>query len=336
MDHRGNEKEAGYTDLTQIAKPGSNPSSGTTRVYVKSDGRLYTLDSSGNEVALVGSPGSTYQDFTELSATPATPPASTIRVYAKTDGKLYALGPDSVELLINTSQNSGPGSITSLYGWWKGSEFDSSTDGSEITAWTDNSSLGTNLSAIGGAGNRILVARNAINTNMTALSGNGAKSGLNSALTALTTFNTYSWYSIVKFNVTSNTNNAWAILGNNSPPSSAQMQRIGESGVTLKFGEYFGNTQFSTQTFSTGTWYCVVFSNSSGTPSLWVNNVAWTISAPSYNSTTINQMAAMQGDNAGGEYFNGYLAELALYNKALSSSDAQSLWNYSKTRFGLS
>jgi len=46
----------GYEELSQIAKPNTNPASGKVRVYAKSDSKLYKLDSNGNESA-VGSGG---------------------------------------------------------------------------------------------------------------------------------------------------------------------------------------------------------------------------------------------------------------------------------------
>jgi hypothetical protein len=54
MYHRGNETESGYTDLAQIATPGSNPASGFDRIYFKSDDFLYRLNSAGTEVQVGG------------------------------------------------------------------------------------------------------------------------------------------------------------------------------------------------------------------------------------------------------------------------------------------
>ncbi|HMX99134.1 MAG TPA: hypothetical protein PKC44_05065, partial [Agitococcus sp.] len=43
-----------YTDWTENSTPGSNPPSGSRRLYVKSDGKLYALDSLGNETLVSG------------------------------------------------------------------------------------------------------------------------------------------------------------------------------------------------------------------------------------------------------------------------------------------
>lgn len=53
MDRRGNEAEAGYTDLSEIATPGSSPAATNLRIYAKSDDNLYKKNSAGVE-ALIG------------------------------------------------------------------------------------------------------------------------------------------------------------------------------------------------------------------------------------------------------------------------------------------
>jgi hypothetical protein len=55
MDRRGNETEAGYTDLLEIASP-TSPAAGYLRTYAKSDNNLYTKTSAGVETK-VGSGG---------------------------------------------------------------------------------------------------------------------------------------------------------------------------------------------------------------------------------------------------------------------------------------
>jgi hypothetical protein len=59
MKDVSNEEREGYNDLRQIATPGTNPPAGYSRVYAKSDGLLYRLDSAGNEVVFVGTTGAT-------------------------------------------------------------------------------------------------------------------------------------------------------------------------------------------------------------------------------------------------------------------------------------
>ena len=54
-----NQEQEGYSDIRQIDTPGTNPAAGYSRVYSKSDGKLYRLDSSGNETVYLGMTGPT-------------------------------------------------------------------------------------------------------------------------------------------------------------------------------------------------------------------------------------------------------------------------------------
>src|ERR1039458_8438264 len=59
MREVSNQEQEGYSDIRQIATPDTNPVAGYSRVYSKSDGKLYRLDSSGNETVYLGSTGPT-------------------------------------------------------------------------------------------------------------------------------------------------------------------------------------------------------------------------------------------------------------------------------------
>jgi len=53
---------AGYGEFTQISTP-SNPAASKTRIYAKSDGKLYRLDSSGNETAVGSGSGTGFVNY---------------------------------------------------------------------------------------------------------------------------------------------------------------------------------------------------------------------------------------------------------------------------------
>lgn len=86
--------------MTEIATP-ANPAANTRKVYFKSDGTLYQVNSAGTEIA-VSSAATAFRDFTEGNS-PGNPAASTRRLYFKTDGLLYGRDSAGTETQISST-----------------------------------------------------------------------------------------------------------------------------------------------------------------------------------------------------------------------------------------
>ena len=97
--------------------------------------------------------------------------------------------------------------------------------------------------------------------------------------------------------------------------------------------------------FSTNTWYyyfCVYDGTQvgdSGRLKLWLNAIQYSLSfdatVPStpYNNNTLTKIG--YGFSANYPYFNGRIANLTYYNRALSASEILQNYNSNKSRFGL-
>lgn len=93
----GSVSAATSLDFTQIATP-SAPSAGTTKIYAKSDGLIYRLNSTGSESPL-GTNAPTVT-LTEQASTPSTPASGFQTIYPGTDGYFYRLKSDGTRLRV--------------------------------------------------------------------------------------------------------------------------------------------------------------------------------------------------------------------------------------------
>ena len=85
--------------------------------------------------------------------------------------------------------------------------------------------------------------------------------------------------------------------------------------------------------FNKGTWYHVAMSNSGDSCSLYINGmlVQVTLNEATFPSDT-NQLLEIGRDYAGTlDYFNGYLDELRIYNRPLTSQNVTDLYNFRGT-----
>lgn len=115
MDHRGNEKDAGYVDLKQLSTP-SNPSSGYDRLYVKSDDTLYRLNSSGVESVIGSGSGGflAYSKYAPVTNTIYAASSSTLADVDATNLKVTFTAPASGNVVITvclTADCSGAGTF---------------------------------------------------------------------------------------------------------------------------------------------------------------------------------------------------------------------------------
>ena len=113
------------------------------------------------------------------------------------------------------------------------------------------------------------------------------------------------------------------------------------SGTTNKFGadgresaaQYISNP--SANTFSANNWYNVVFTKSANNWRLYVNNVLEANNFPGNGITpfTNNQLFTMGSLPSNSLYGKSKIAQMAIYNRALSSTEVTHNFNTTKGRF---
>ena len=109
-------------------------------------------------------------------------------------------------------------------------------------------------------------------------------------------------------------------------------------GVVAQSGYFNGGFQVSPQfTLNANTWYNIVTTcDSSQNVTVYINNTLISItstSGPQPASSGVGIRLMRRWDNM--ECWGGYLATVGIYNKALDAGQVASLWNSTKSRFGL-
>ncbi len=84
----------------------------------------------------------------------------------------------------------------------------------------------------------------------------------------------------------------------------------------------------------TGTWNLVGLVRASGTCTQYVNAVSDATFAAA-GSLTITGRSLTVGQNAGTYYYNGDIAQVQIYNRALSVTEIRQMYNATKGRYGL-
>ena len=109
-------------------------------------------------------------------------------------------------------------------------------------------------------------------------------------------------------------------------------------GVVAQGGYFNGGFQVSPQfTLTPSTWYNIVVTcDANQVVTIYLNGTLISSTAtsgpqPSSSNAGINLMR--RWDNA--EYWGGYLSTVAIYDKALDSGQISSIWNTTKSRYGL-
>jgi hypothetical protein len=138
--------------------------------------------------------------------------------------------------------------------------------------------------------------------------------------------------------------------------STTQMLLFGSNGTgidTVYLGKNSGvnNTQFFTHfgpnsnnqdasngyNVFDGNWHHMSFSSNNGTGSLYLDNVLR--NTQNYGATSRTDVifigAAPFPDNSVGYYYDGFIANVRIYNRALSASEILQNYNATKSRFGL-
>lgn len=168
------------------------------------------------------------------------------------------------------------------------------------------------------------------------IAGSSQYAQCNTSLPSLPTFTTAVWH---YWNGT-NTGTLPCILTEIYPGSTSKINYfLGNlQGSVAQSGYFNGGFQVSPQfTLSANTWYNIVTTcDSSQVVKVYVNNTlisttTTTGSAPVSSNGGIRLMR--RWDNA--EYWGGYLSTVQIYDKALDSGQVSSIWNSTKSRYGL-
>lgn len=230
-------------------------------------------------------------------------------------------------LFANTPANAVflPSSIAGQTSWFKGSEFDATTDGTELTAWTDLSTAAVNAAAPGSAGNRPTNLRNAIGVK-TAVNFASGKLGFTRSSTPTSAFTVFIVARITDFS----TRRAYFGFG-------AGGQDYGTDTGTHPFRIHHPEVAEFISSFvvTTGWHYIVISAVQSGTISVWVDGslVAW----PG-GTDTAAMVATVQigyGDGAEATTLTGDMMELAWYNNVISNGNRLQLESYARAQYGL-
>lgn len=112
---------------------------------------------------------------------------------------------------------------------------------------------------------------------------------------------------------------------------------FGYNASQLRFGQHFtANGVFCTWTPSTGVWYNIAATRTSGTTALYINGISQSVTNPTiFNATSWSQRGyAIARINGTPTYTNGYIASVKVYNMGLTASQILQNYNATKSRYG--
>jgi hypothetical protein len=192
------------------------------------------------------------------------------------------------------------------------------------TTWTDLSGSGNNGTLVNGVGYN--------SGNLGSLSFDGSNDIVNTTYVSANTYTFSAWF---KTNVVSDgyrniisipTPNYSLVLLNTSTPNLGFWTNDGLGGQSL-----------STPTISTNTWYNVVFvregNSITGGYKAYLNGVLYGNANTGTWSTTANLSVGGRTDTT--QFLNGNIAQVSIYNRALTAQEIQQNYLATKGRFGL-
>jgi len=96
-----------------------------------------------------------------------------------------------------------------------------------------------------------------------------------------------------------------------------------------------GGTLYATYPLVINTWYYVCVTYNNGNPTIYINGILnnTTAGTISFSSLASNNDIGRLGD--GRQYFNGKIANIQVYNRALSATEVLQNYNATKSRYGL-
>jgi hypothetical protein len=111
-----------------------------------------------------------------------------------------------------------------------------------------------------------------------------------------------------------------------------QSRFIGRLGSTYYFGGY--NNDITAAGLQTGVWFNMVGVYNGTNASMYLNGVL--VSGPTAKSwNTVVNNAQIGRQTGGSEYWSGNIAQVLIYNRALSATEVLQNYNANKGRFGL-
>lgn len=225
-----------------------------------------------------------------------------------------------------------PNNITNILSWFRGSEFDLITDGTDATIWTDQTLRAVNATAIGGAGNRPVVARNSINGTMTSLASSGGHRGLVCSA-VLTNVNTWTLFTVIKFTAIAR--------------YYYRYDDGGSAGVRMGLD---GNSKFSfiepnvanyntNEVVSINQWHYIVVVSIAGIRQIYVDGILLTwqsTPSPSQSGGSNLEFALFEGNSFGSDHLQGNIADAAFFNAAVGPDERiTNLEEYARLRYNL-
>ena len=105
-------------------------------------------------------------------------------------------------------------------------------------------------------------------------------------------------------------------------------------------GSYTNNYDTEYGTVSTNTWYHIAMTVDSSGIKFYINGSlvgsnTWIGTAGAPTTTTNLSLGYYPGNTAGGQYYDGEISQVSIYNKALTASEIQQNYNALRGRYGI-
>ena len=136
----------------------------------------------------------------------------------------------------------------------------------------------------------------------------------------------------VWFNPNSLGSNGLVGWGNWGSGNQVNAFRLGSSNL---LNYWWGNDLAAAASISTDTWYNAIARFDGTSRQIWVNNVMINQDNPGSSHNVPNADNMKIGVTNNGEYFNGKISNVEIYNRALSDSEIGIIFDNLKSRFGL-
>jgi hypothetical protein len=136
----------------------------------------------------------------------------------------------------------------------------------------------------------------------------------------------------VWFNTNTLGGNGFVGWGNWGSGNQVNAFRLGGSNL---LNYWWGNDLAAAASISINTWYNAVARFDGTNRQIWVNNVMVGQDTPGSGHNVPNANNLRIGSTNNGEYFNGKISNVEIYDRALSDSEIAAIWDNLKSRFGL-
>lgn len=215
-------------------------------------------------------------------------------------------------------------------------------NGDELQTWVDQSPASNNANNVSGAITRrpILVPNGLLDHNTISFNGADRESLFFDNATTSYNTNQYTVFSVFKFNTNSATPN---LIRVDDATSNFNWGAFGNSGDSLVFHGRGGSFQGASVNVPSGEWlvFTGVLDGSAGTDNV-INTVELLETGASATTTTTGALTfgthqrttiGARPDFAAGDWLDGEIAELLVYNTALSGVQQAAVQDYLRTKF---